>query len=98
MPPEDDINVITYRLGAIEDAISTVSKSMQQLVILEQKHIETREALGRAFDNIEDHDARIKKIEIELPTLTLTRGWILSGVITIVSLVVLAALGLKFFK
>ena len=62
MPPEDDINVITYRLGAIEDAINTVSKSMQQLVILEQKHIETREALGRAFDNIEDHDARIKKL------------------------------------
>jgi hypothetical protein len=97
MPPEEEnIGVITYRLGAIENTINDVSESMKQLVILEQKHIETREALQRAFQSISTHDQRITKIEAELPTLTLTRGWVISAAIGIITLATLAFV--KFVK
>lgn len=93
MPPEDEnIGVITYRLGTMEKTLNDVSESMKQLVILEQKHIETREALGRAFQSISAHDQRITKIEAELPTLTLTRGWVISAVIGIIALVAYAVI------
>jgi hypothetical protein len=97
-----DIAVISYRLTAIEKAVSSTSESMAKLVVLEQKHIETREAMSRAFDEInsqerriraleteqqvlgasshcESHGKRLTAIEAEMPTLKLTRGWVIAA-------------------
>lgn len=82
-----------YRLGMIEKTLVTISESLQQLAQLEQKHLETREALGRAFEQISKHDDRMRKMEVEMPTLKLVRGWVIAGVIGCASL-----LGITLFK
>ncbi len=82
-----------YRLGMIEETLKAISENLKQLAQLEQKHIETREALGRAFEQIEGHDERLRGVEQEMPTLKLIRGWVISGVLGIIGL-----LGVTIFK
>lgn len=110
--------VISFRLNAIERVLSGLSDSMRQLVTLEQKHIETRESLGRAFSRIDEHekrvreieqcqtmtsiavdrmdpiDTRVSAIEAEMPTLKLIRGWVITGVLGILSIAGMALFGL----
>lgn len=64
----DDIrpeSLTDFRLKRIEDAVSTMAESMQRLVELEQKHAETREALGRAFQQNSDLELRVRAIELK---------------------------------
>jgi hypothetical protein len=83
-----------YRLKTIEDAVKSIADNLSQLTVLEQKHVETREALGRAFLQIDDHDERIRTVETEMPTLKMIRGWVIAGVIGIVALVGIAFVNL----
>lgn len=93
-PPAAGNEALTqYRLGMIEETLKAISDSLGQLAALEQKHIETREALGRAFKQLTDQDQRLRLVETELPTLKLVRGWVISGVIG-----VLGMLGIALFK
>ena len=82
-----------YRLSMIEDTLKAMTENLERLVALEQKHLETREALGRAFDTVEKMDGRVHSIELEMPTLKLVRKWVMAGVVGILSL-----LGLTVFK
>jgi hypothetical protein len=82
--------VTQYRLEMIEKTLQAISENLSKLAALEQKHIETRDAVGRAFDAIEGHETRLRAVEVEMPTLKLTRKWVLSGVIGIVSLLAVA--------
>lgn len=84
----------SYRLTMIEKTLEAVSMNLKQLTELEIKHIETREALGRAFDELANQGKRITDVELEMPTMRLTRGWIIAGVIGIVAAVGLAVVRL----
>ncbi len=86
-----------YRLGMIEKTLQAISDNLVQLATLEQKHIETREALGRAFEHIDDHDERLRTIETEMPMLKLVKGWVITGVIGIVGLLGTSIFGLLHF-
>jgi hypothetical protein len=85
----NSLDVLTdYRLSAIEknqelmsENLKEIGEAMRMLISLEQKHVETREALERAFKSLEQHNDRIHKIEIEMPTVKLTRGWVMAGVL-----------------
>lgn len=70
-----------FRITTVERAVGEISESLRRLVQLEERHIETREALLRANDRIDDHETRIRSVEGELPTLKLTRQWVISGVV-----------------
>lgn len=80
MPPHTtDVspeNLTDYRLEQIEKAVSTMAESMQSLVMLEQKHSETREALGRAFEAQKDDRERIRLLELDMAVVKQSRGWI----------------------
>lgn len=82
-----------YRLEMIEKTLASMSDSVRQLVSLEQKHIETRQAIERAFSELKEQDTRIREVEQEMPTLKLTRGWIIAGVLG-----VFGVLGVQLFK
>lgn len=88
------------RLALAEDAIErltrtqeSLSDSLRKLVELEVRHVETREALGRAFKRLDEQDKQIASIQRQLPQLTETRGWVIAGVLG-----VLALLGVLAFK
>lgn len=77
----------------IEETLKAIKDNLGTLAALEQKHLQTREALERAFTNLGKMDERVRKIEHELPTLTLVRKWVIGGMVGIISL-----LGLTLFK
>lgn len=82
-----------YRLNMIESTLKTVSENLVTLAQLEQKHLETKESLARAFNSMSDLNHRMREVESEMPTLKLIRGWVIAGVVGILSL-----LGITVFK
>lgn len=80
--------VMEYRLSALEgsvgeirQAVKSIDASLQVLARLEQRHAETRDGLERAFEELKDHETRVRDIETEMPTTKLIRGWIITAVI-----------------
>jgi len=83
--PESHV-LVNYRLARVEEAIIKLSETTEQLVRLEEKHLETRAALNRAFESIRDLQGRVAAVEHQMPKLTLAMGWVFAGVIAIVAL------------
>ena len=81
------------RLTRIEAAISVISTAIVDIARLDQKHISTAEALSRVFEEIKATNVRVSAIELALPVLKLTSGWVRTGVIGIIALVGIAVIG-----
>ncbi len=96
--PQEPSALTQYRLGMIEKTLEAIRDNLTQLAQLEQKHIETREALGRAFEQINSHDERIRGVEQEMPTLKMIRGWVISGVLGIIGLLAVTVFKLFTIK
>lgn len=79
---------------SISTAVKSIDESLKVLTKLDMKHDETRDGLGRAFKELEDHEARMRTIEAEMPTMKLVRGWALTGALSLLGLVGLAVVGL----
>lgn len=111
MPPEND-DMISYRLTNLERitaemsvAVKSIAESLNTLARLEVRHEETRDALGRAFTEIErnkaeqgvinrDVEERMRTTEKEMPTLKLTRGWMITGATSALGILGLAIVAL----
>jgi hypothetical protein len=78
--------LVEYRIGVLEGVARDMSDAVQRLVRLEERHVETREALGRAFDEIKATNARVSTLEQEQPVTKLARGWVLAAVVGTISL------------
>ena len=85
-----------YRLNMIEKTLASISDSLRQLTVMEQKYLESREALERAFNAIEKHDKRLTNVESELPTLKLARGWVITGTVGVAVVVGLAVVKMAY--
>jgi hypothetical protein len=79
-----------YRLSMIEDTLRVMSDNLQRLTTLEQRHVDTRESLDRAFESIEKVDTRLKHVELEMPVLKIVKNWVIAAVVGIVGLVGIA--------
>jgi hypothetical protein len=86
-------------------AIRGIDQSLQTLAALEVRHAETRDGLTRAFAAIEESrrdakadrektDGRLVKIEEQMPTLKLSRDWMLKIATGVVAIVGAAVIGL----
>lgn len=91
--PSPGVELTQYRLTMIENTLKVISENLERLAALEQKHLETREALNRAFSSIGKVDERLRVIEMEIPTLKMVSKWVVAGVLGIVSM-----LGVALFK
>ena len=65
----------------IKSAVKSIDESLKALVRLEVHHEETRDGLHRAFSEIEKIEERLSSIEVKMPTLQLTSGWVISALI-----------------
>jgi hypothetical protein len=84
--------VVNLRLDRVEETLRAMSDAVTRLVRVEERHVETREALERAFKEIAvrddrakgveaDHEERIRKIEAEMGTVKLARNWVIGAVL-----------------
>lgn len=97
----DDQTVLEYRVASLEavvrevkDAVKSIDTSLQTLARLEAKHAETRDGLERAFNEIADHETRVRVIETEMPTTKLIRGWVIAGVVGVLGMMGVAMIKL----
>jgi hypothetical protein len=79
--------LVEFRLDRVERAIESISSAFGRLVSIEERHVETRQALERAFVAIKEVGARVGEVEKEMPTLQLARKWVIGGVMTGIGLI-----------
>lgn len=79
-------------------AMENISRSLHSLAMIEQSHKETREALGRAFTEINDLEKRLSETERLMPSLVEARRWLVTGLGLIVVTVVGALIALVVKK
>lgn len=102
-------NVLEFRVSSLEkvvgeigQSVKSIDGSLQALTRLEARHAETRDGLARAFaavqrledEDLKDHENRLRVMEADMPTVRLIRGWVIAGVIGVVSLVGVAVVGI----
>lgn len=74
--PDSDINVVITRLGILSDDVGELKETLRQiatavtrLALVEERQMQTNEALSRAFKQIDKLDMKLTGIEQRLGTL-----------------------------
>jgi hypothetical protein len=82
--PTGNLEVIEWRLRALEEDRRRFADALEVLARLEQHHETTRMAVADAATAARDHEGRLREVETVVPVLRLTSRWIIAGVMTIV--------------
>lgn len=91
---EQRVATLESAVGKIEQAVSSIAQSMQALVRLEERHSQTQDSVQRCFAEIGDHEKRLRELEKSEPVQKLVSGWVIGGIVTILSLIITALLGM----
>lgn len=57
------LDLLISDMGDLKVAVKELAKSVNRLAVIEERQSNTADSLGRAFKEIEKHDARIKTLE-----------------------------------
>lgn len=110
MPPDD--TTTHFRLSAVEkqlesqtEALNKIGEAINRFSLLEERHLETRGAIERAFNSISKTDhaieqlaARVAAIELHMPQLRETRNWVVTGVLAGIAMIGAAILKVIFVR
>lgn len=92
--PESDINVVITRLGLLSEDVGELKETLRQiasavtrLALVEERQMQTNEALSRAFKQIDKLDLKLTGIEQRLgmlermqPLQRQTNRWVMTSV------------------
>jgi hypothetical protein len=93
-PLESRVVFLERAVEQMRDAVKSIDGSLKELVRLGVAHEQTRDAISRAFQEIEDHEARLRQIEVDMPTIRLIRGWVLMAVVGVFGIVGIGLVGM----
>ena len=91
---EQRVATLEGAVSKIERAVSSIAESMQALVRLEERHAQTQASVERCFAVTGDHEVRIRELEKSEPLQRLVSKWVIGGVVTILTLILTALVGL----
>lgn len=98
-PPDPHTSdpLTAYRLAMLEDTMRQVADTLTKMASLDQRILDAQNSQAAMRDEWSNKDGdkerRLRAIEVEMPTLKLIRGWVISGVIACASL-----LGLTLYQ
>ena len=92
--PDSDINVVITRLGLLSEDVGELKETLRQiasavtrLALVEERQMQTNEALSRAFKQIDKLDLKLTGIEQRIgslermqPMQQQTNGWVMTSV------------------
>lgn len=104
-PDSHRVEAVERAVSEIRDAVGQIADALVKIARLEERHQETRESLGRAFDRIEavekgHADIRVEVVKLDgaLKPLQESRGWVVSAGLGVLNAVGLAIVGLVLVK
>jgi hypothetical protein len=78
----------------LNDAIVKISESLIALVVIQEQNKSIMQCIERQSTTIENLDARIDAIELQMPQLVESRQWFMVGLGLILSMVITALVAL----
>lgn len=95
--PHTSDPLTAYRLAMLEDTMRQVADTLTKMASLDQRILDAQNSQAAMRDEWVstdvDKERRLRAIEVEMPTLKLIRGWVISGVVACASL-----LGLTLYQ
>ncbi len=92
------LTVVESAIEEIKDATRSIAESVRAIAVLEERHSQTAQTLGRMFDDVKAVDGRVRVIETDMPGLREIRRWVVGGVLSITSIVGAAIIALVVVK
>jgi uncharacterized protein YydD (DUF2326 family) len=93
---EEQLKYVSVDIGDIKKAMVQLSDVMKNFAVCEERHAQTKETLGRAFNLIDSNSRRIKDMEEELPLRKLATNWIFKAMLAVLALLAMAVIGTLF--
>lgn len=63
-------------ISEMKTSMRDMAQAITHLAVFEERQIHDRQALGRAFEQIEGHDGRIRTLELAQPIQQMTSDWV----------------------
>lgn len=82
---EERMSGLSGDIKDLKEINHSTSESLKKLVILEERHRTSDEAIVRIFTAIEKNSGRITAIELKMPTLSLASSWVFKAVLAIMA-------------
>lgn len=83
---EEKLHGLSEDMSDLKQSNRSIADSLKMLAILEERHRTSDEAIKRMFNVIEINSARIEKIEIQMPNISLASSWVFRAVLFIMAL------------
>lgn len=77
-------DLVAFRLERVEDAIMRLTATTEQLARIDERLVENRASMERAFGAIKEHGQRLSTIEHQLPELRRSSGWVYAAAVAVV--------------
>lgn len=91
---ESGHDMLSRDYSRLNDAIIRISESLSALVVVQEQNKAIMQCIEHQSVTIENLDARIDAIELQMPQLVETRNWVMIGLGVIVSAVIVALVAL----
>lgn len=85
-----ELRAVADRQGEMSRTLGKMADTLSAVVRMEERLTEGREALARAFTELDDHELRLKRVELDLPALKEARKWITGGIVAVVGAMIVA--------
>ena len=97
---EDNVRLdkLEQRQDKVEVAIDSIAKSLQSLVVLEERHRYTRESLDRAFLALKSTNTKLESMEVKVPSWDRSAHLVDLAMIGVCTIVGIALIGLVVVK
>lgn len=83
---EERLSNLSGDMLDLKETNRSTADSLKKLVILEERHRSSDEAIQRMFSVIDENSKRIAALELQMPNLSLASSWVFRAVLVIMSL------------
>ena len=75
------LRAVETSMDELKRAVAQVAEAINKLVLIEERSLEARRSIDRAFETLKDHEQRLRDVEEQMPLLVETRRWVVLGVL-----------------
>lgn len=84
---EQRINILEQTVVRIDGKLDGIAETLQSLARIEERQMSTTERLRNGAETMQDHEERLRAIEVRMPGLVESRKWVVMGVLSGVGMI-----------